>query len=70
VEKKDVTPPPAKPVTQEISGIDIMELDRAVRVLWKNGIFAKTGMGCTGPVILTAPEDYERAKELLKDYIA
>lgn len=69
-EKKDVTPPPAKPVTQEISGIDIMELDRAVRVLWKNGIFAKTGMGCTGPVILTAPEDYERAKELLKDYIA
>ena len=29
-----------------------MELDDAVNVLWKNGIYAEAGMGCTGPIVM------------------
>ena len=64
-EEKDITPPPAKPVTEEIAGIDILDLETAVRDVWKVGIFATTGMGCTGPVILTAKEDHAQALEIL-----
>jgi hypothetical protein len=46
---------------EQIPGIDIMELDDAVRALWKEQIFAATGMGCTGPIILVAAEDKEKA---------
>lgn len=64
----EVKVPPKKPVTEEITGIDILELDNAVRLLWKEGIYAETGMGCAGPVILTTPEDNERARLILRDY--
>jgi betaine reductase len=62
---EDVAVPTAKPVTEEISGIDILDLEAAVREVWKEGIFAAMGMGCTGPVILTAAEDFEKAKQVL-----
>jgi len=65
VAEEEVTPPPAKVATEEIAGIDILELDTAVRQVWKAGIFASTGMGCTGPVILVATEDLARALEIL-----
>ncbi|MCL2215825.1 MAG: glycine/sarcosine/betaine reductase complex component C subunit beta [Defluviitaleaceae bacterium] len=61
------TPPPEKVVTCEIPGIEILDLDDAVHVLWKNGIFASSGMGCTGPIVLVAPEDEESARRLLKE---
>ncbi|MDP3058144.1 MAG: glycine/sarcosine/betaine reductase complex component C subunit alpha, partial [bacterium] len=57
--------PPKKIVTEEIAGIDILDLEIAVRVVWQAGIYASTGMGCTGPVILVAKEDYDRAFALL-----
>lgn len=63
--EEEITLPPAKPVTEEIAGIDILDLEIAVREVWKIGIFASTGMGCTGPVILTAKEDYAKAFEVL-----
>jgi len=31
------------------------------------GIYSESGMGCTGPIILTADEDYEKAVEILFD---
>jgi len=62
---KDITPPPTKVVTEEIAGIEILDLETAVREVWKAGIFASTGMGCTGPVILVAKEDLARALEIL-----
>jgi len=62
-----VNPPPAKTVTEEIPGVDILEIDNAVRILWQQGIFASTGMGCTGPVIMVADEDKEKAKKSLRD---
>lgn len=57
--------PEKKPVTEEISGIDVLELEDMVKLLWENGIYAESGMGCTGPVILVSKEDYEKALEVL-----
>ena len=58
---------PAKKVTdEEISGIDILEIEAAKESLWKKDIYAETGMGCTGPVILIAETDEEEAREELK----
>lgn len=64
--KGEVTAPPAKVVTAEIAGIDILELEDAVRVLWAAGIYAESGMGCTGPIVMVSPEDRARAIEALK----
>ncbi len=57
--------PPHKPVDQEITGIDVLEIEYATEALWKKGIYAEAGMGCTGPVILVALEDLDRAKKCL-----
>lgn len=65
---EEIKIPSKKPVTEEITGIDILELDDAVKELWKEGIYAETGMGCTGPVILLAGEDLEKARFVLKGY--
>ncbi len=62
----EVKLPPKKTVTEEIPGIEILDLDDAAAVVWAGDIYAETGMGCTGPVILVAPEDYEKAQELLR----
>ncbi len=62
-----VTAPPVKPVTADIPGIEILQLEDAVQVLWKKGIYATSGMGCTGPIILVAPEDKEAAVVALKE---
>lgn len=67
--KKDtdeIKTPAKKVVTFTISGIDILELENAVKELWKNNIYSQSGMGCTGPVVLVADEDAEKAKEVLK----
>lgn len=59
--------PAPKVVTEEIPGIDILELEDACGLLMKRGIYARTGMGCTGPIILVAPEDKEAALQALKE---
>ena len=38
-------PPPKKIVTKEISGIDVLQMEDAAVTLWKNQIYAETGMG-------------------------
>jgi glycine reductase len=50
--KTEVKAPDKEPVTGTIDGIDIMELEDAVQVLWSNGIYAESGMGCTGPIVM------------------
>ena len=62
---KDVKKPEKKVVTESIAGIDILELDKAVDVLASAGIYSESGMGCTGPIVLTAQEDYQKAVEVL-----
>ena len=63
---EEIKAPPEKVVTTEIPGIDVLELEDAVRELWKKGIYAASGAGCTGPVVLVAPEDEAKAKEIIK----
>lgn len=62
---EEIKMPDKKVVTKSIAGVDILELDGAVATLAKEGIYSESGMGCTGPIILTAEEDYEKAVEVL-----
>ncbi len=62
----EIKPPPAKVVNEEITGVEILVLEDAARAVWKQGIYATTGMGCTGPVIMVASEDAEAAIAALK----
>lgn len=62
---EEVEAPPKEVVTEEIAGIDIMDLEDAVRVLWKEGIYAESGMGCTGPVVLVSENNLSKAMEIL-----
>jgi len=66
VAEETVPVPPKKVVAEEIPGIEILDLDDAAKAVWKAGIYAETGMGCTGPVILVAVEDAHHAEEVLK----
>lgn len=50
--EEEVTAPAAETVTETIAGIDILELEDAVKALWKEGIYAESGMGCTGPIVM------------------
>lgn len=63
---EEIKIPPKKVVTYAIAGIDILELDNACAVLWKEGIYSESGMGCTGPIVLVAEEDNKRAEDILK----
>ncbi len=54
-------------VTEQISGIDIMDLDDAVNALLNAGIYAESGMGCTGPIALVSPANKDKATEILKE---
>lgn len=65
-EEEEVETPPTEIVTEEISGIDIMDLEDAVRALWKEGVYAESGMGCTGPVVLVNEGKIDQAVEILK----
>ena len=66
-EEEAVTAPPAEPCTSSIPGIDVMDLEDAVQVLWKAGIYAESGMGCTGPLVMMSDANREKAFELLKE---
>ncbi|NCB04047.1 MAG: glycine reductase [Clostridia bacterium] len=64
--EEEVKAPPAEVVTAQISGIEIMDLEDGVAALWKAGIYAQSGMGCTGPIILVSDANLEKAKSALK----
>ena len=59
-------PPPAEPVTAQIPGIEVMDLEDAVQTLWQSGIYAESGMGCTGPIVLIAEPNKEKAAAILQ----
>lgn len=61
----EVVAPAKEVVTGSISGIDIMELEDAVMTLWKNGIYAESGMGCTGPIVMVNEEKVDQAVAVL-----
>ena len=64
--REAVKAPPAEPCTASIPGIEVMDLEDAAALLWKNGIYAETGMGCTGPLVMMSQKNLARSAELLK----
>lgn len=64
--EEEVKAPAKEPVTSQIAGIEIMDLEDGVKALWKQGIYAESGMGCTGPIILVSDANFEKAEEELK----
>ena len=63
---EEVKAPPAEPTDDELHGIDVLEIENAVKVLWKEGIYAESAMGCTGPVIKMPARHMAKAAEILK----
>ena len=63
---EEVKAPPAEPCTASIPGVEVMDLEDAVKVLWKAGIYAESGMGCTGPIVMMSRANLEKSRELLK----
>ena len=63
---EDVKAPPAEPCTASIPGIEVMDLEDAAKALWKAGIYAETGMGCTGPLVMMSEANHGKAQEILK----
>ena len=42
-----------------------MDIEDAAIYLWKEGIYAETGMGCTGPVVLVSETNEPKSREIL-----
>ena len=63
---EEVKAPPAEPTDDELHGVDVLEIENAVKVLWKEGIYAESAMGCTGPVIKMPARHMAKAAEILK----
>lgn len=66
-EAEEVACPPKEVVTAAIPGIEVMDLDDAVMTLWKEGIYAESGMGCTGPIVQISEANLEKAAGILKE---
>jgi len=64
--EEKVVKPAAEPCTASIAGIEVMDLEDAAQALWKEGIYAETGMGCTGPLVMISEANHARALEILK----
>ncbi len=62
---EEVTAPPKEIVTAEIHGIEVMDIEDAAICLWKEGVYAETGMGCTGPVVLVNEANEPKSREIL-----
>lgn len=62
-----VKEPEKEIVTAQIAGIEVMDLEDAVKVLWKKNIYAESGMGCTGPIIRVSDQNLGTAKEELRE---
>lgn len=64
-DQEEVKQPPKEIVTATISGIDILDLEDAATELWKNDIYAESGMGCTGPIVQVSEANLDKGIEIL-----
>jgi hypothetical protein len=65
--QEEAVPPEKEIVTEEIHGVEILDLEEAVQHLWKKNIYAESGMGCTGPVVMIAEKNLSEAKIFLAE---
>ena len=63
---EEVKCPAKEVVTASVPGIEVMDLEDAAKALWKAGIYAETGMGCTGPLVMMSEANHAKAVEILK----
>ncbi len=61
-----ITAPPSEVVTEQIEGIDVLDLEDAVQLLWSKQIYAESGMGCTGPIVRVSTAKRDQAREILR----
>lgn len=61
-----VSAPPSEPTDEEVHGVDVLTIEDGVKALWKEGIYAESSMGCTGPVIKVAAKHLKTAEEILR----
>lgn len=54
-------------VTYAIGGVDILEIEDAIIALKKEGVYAESAMGCTGPVVMVNNKRVDQAKNILTD---
>ncbi|MEG0250226.1 MAG: glycine/sarcosine/betaine reductase complex component C subunit alpha [Peptostreptococcus sp.] len=63
---EEVKAPEKEVVTEAITGVDILDLEDAVKSLWKESIYAESGMGCTGPVVMVSTANVDKAVDVLR----
>ncbi|WP_428978981.1 glycine/sarcosine/betaine reductase complex component C subunit alpha [Clostridium tanneri] len=63
--EEDIKAPPQEVATAVITGIDVMDIEAAEKTLWKAGIYAESGMGCTGPIIKVNELKLDQSREVL-----
>ncbi len=44
-----------------------MDLEDAVEKLWRAGIYAESGMGCTGPIVMVSEAKEQDALKILAE---
>ncbi|GEM_PF-5224347 len=59
------TKPPVIVASEKIVGIDVLELDFAIGLLWACGVYMEIAIDGTEPQVMVAPEDLSRAKTIL-----
>jgi hypothetical protein len=65
VPKDPVKCPPKEVVSAEIHGVEVMDIEDAAACLWGEGLYAETGMDCTGPVVMINDAKEELARAIL-----
>jgi len=66
VAAESITKPQAVPVDAEIAGVDVLDMENAMHTLWREGLYAETAMGCTGPVVRVQTAVKDKAMDILK----
>ncbi|MCL2122460.1 MAG: glycine/sarcosine/betaine reductase complex component C subunit beta [Desulfovibrionaceae bacterium] len=64
--EESIAKPAVVPLDAEISGVDVLDMDKAVQALWKENIYAEAVMGCTGPVVRVQASVQSRAAVILR----
>jgi len=64
---KDAEAPPKEVVTEQIEGIDVLDLEDAVQLLWSKQVYAESGMGCTGPIVRVSSLKLDNARKILHE---
>ena len=65
--EEEVKMPEKEIVTAQINGIDVLDLEEAVKALWKEGIYAESGMGCAGPIVLVSDANLDKSTDIVKE---